>query len=92
MNAELFALHLRAGQHYGYASTCGQKNDYRSKPTAVRAAEAMSRKTGRALEAYPCYWCSGWHIGRELTPEEITYFTLKGSDAHGTMEAHTRPE
>ncbi len=68
------AMHLRAGQRYGVESTCKDKIDYKSEHSAERSARAMTRKTGRAVEAYPCIWCDGWHIGREMTREEREQF------------------
>jgi len=66
------ALHLKAGYVYGKNATCGKKIDYQSEATAQKAAEAMTnkRKDNKQLEAYPCYWCKGWHIGRAMTEEE----------------------
>lgn len=72
MDEETRQLHLSAGKQYGREATCGTKVDYRSEESAVRAAEAMNAKstTRKPLEAYPCYWCEGWHIGRAMTEEE----------------------
>ncbi len=68
-------MHLRAGLHYGRRATCGEKIDYKSEGTAVKAAAAMTRKNHRAVEGYPCFWCAGWHVGREMTPEEREQFS-----------------
>lgn len=80
MTPEDFEMHLRAGATYGRESTCGIKIDYASEQTASKAALAMTarqKKLGyeRPLEAYPCTWCSGWHIGREMTEEERIRFS-----------------
>ena len=75
MNEATRSLHTRAGTAYGQEATCGKKIDYRSEGSAVRAAAAMSLKAQRAMETYPCAWCTGWHIGRAMTPDEITKFS-----------------
>jgi len=67
-------MHLAAGLAYGREATCGLKIDYRSESSAERAAEAMTAKSGRALEAYPCVWCEGWHIGRKMDEKERQEF------------------
>lgn len=72
-------MHLRAGEYYGRTATCGddegkrKKVNYGSEETADGAARALTTKK-KKLEAYPCHWCEGWHIGRAMTPEEITRF------------------
>lgn len=68
-------LHLVAGRAYGREATCGKKVDYKSEESADRAAQSMMRKGSKDLEAYPCYWCQGWHIGRAMTDEERGRFT-----------------
>lgn len=64
MDQKLYNMHLRAGQAYGQESACGAKIDYGSEYRAVRAALAMSKKSEKDFDYYPCYWCQGWHIGR----------------------------
>jgi hypothetical protein len=74
------ALHLVAGLAYGREATCGVKIDYENPETAHRAAAQVSAKNerlrpgARVLEAYPCPWCLGWHIGRALTRDERKYW------------------
>lgn len=76
-------LHLVAGVTYGRTATCGSpekpKIDYKSEETAVKAAASLTAKRadGKVLEAYPCFWCSGWHIGRKMTDEEREQFQDK---------------
>lgn len=77
MRPEIAAMHLRAGYAYGQASTCGAKIDFKSEETATSAATAVSARREWTVEAYPCPFCQGWHIGRALTPEEITKFEIK---------------
>jgi hypothetical protein len=70
-----FEMHIRAGTAYGEDATCGHKQDYKNELTASLSAVEMSAHYGRALEAYPCAWCRGWHIGRKMTPEERVRFS-----------------
>lgn len=63
-------MHFQAGLAYGREATCGKKIDYRSEETAAKAAEHMMAKGSKELEAYPCAWCDGWHIGRSMTSKE----------------------
>ncbi len=79
MDRQTQRMHLRAGAVYGRTSTCGPeakpKVDYRTEERAERAAQKMSAQYGRDLEPYPCFWCGGWHIGREMAPTERETFT-----------------
>jgi hypothetical protein len=72
MDAETRQQHLDAGQRAGQERTCGTKIDYRSEPSAERAAAAMMAKGSKELEAYPCFFCAGWHIGRKMSGDELT--------------------
>lgn len=71
-------MHLAAGMEYGVKSTCGegehQKINYVYENTAIVAAAKGSEKYSKAMEAYPCPWCDGWHIGRKMTEEERERF------------------
>lgn len=87
MNEEEFNMHLRAGQYYGQTATCGNKIDYKSEPTANKAAVGLANKNSRDLEGYPCFWCKGWHIGRALTePERIAFSNPDVVHQMGDME------
>lgn len=77
MDDSLHNLHLIAGKYYGEEKTCSNKIDYKSLETAEKAGLKMTKKTSKNLEAYPCYFCKGWHIGRKLTQEEIEFFSDK---------------
>jgi hypothetical protein len=72
------AIHHAAGRFYGEATTCRDeqrsKTDYGNIDTATRVAGEMSEKHNRELEAYPCCWCGGWHIGRTMTAQERQRF------------------
>jgi hypothetical protein len=74
MEPEWKELHLRAAIFYGEASACGKKVDYKSETTARSAAVALSLTYKKQMEAYPCPWCQGWHIGREMLPKEVAQF------------------
>jgi hypothetical protein len=75
MDESTTAMHLAAGEHYGQVATCDIRFGYMSEEGAVASAEAFTKKYGNALEAYPCFWCKGWHIARPMTPEEIERFS-----------------
>lgn len=74
MDAVEHGLHLRAGRAYGREATCGTKIDYKSEESASKAAEKLSVKFDKAMEGYPCIWCTGWHIGRAMTEAERVQF------------------
>lgn len=44
-------------------SQCGQKRRWRSKGRAAMAADLIRQTSGKAMHAYPCQFCGGWHIG-----------------------------
>lgn len=74
MDDDTRKMHLYAGRMYGIDSTCGTQIDYKTECRASDSAIKMGEKVGRLLEPYPCYWCSGWHIGRSLTePERVRF-------------------
>lgn len=68
------AMHLRAGKVYGRERTCGKKTDFKSEERAAKSAPVLSEKYGHQMEAYPCAFCNGWHVGREMTDEEREHF------------------
>ena len=70
MDQRTYQMHISAGRAYGQEATCGNKIDYGSEFRADKAAAAMMQKGAKRLEAYPCVWCHGWHIGREMTVQE----------------------
>lgn len=74
METETYQMHLVAGRTYGPDSSCTGKIDYGTERTAEAVAERMSIRNCRHLEAYPCTWCGGWHIGRALTDDEVARF------------------
>ncbi len=79
MSVEETEIHLRAGRTYGRDATCGPvekpKVNYHNEASAVKAARIMTEKHAKDMEAYPCAWCDGWHIGRAMTQEEWAEFS-----------------
>ncbi len=73
MDQELYDLHIAAGRAAGKDRTCGEKVAYPSEESGQRAAEAMNAKesTRKPLEAYPCAFCAGWHLGRKMSLDEL---------------------
>lgn len=69
-------MHLAAGRAYGKERTCGRKIDYKSEVSAFKAANGMMAKRSKDLEAYPCAFCFGWHIGRKMTEDERFAFSV----------------
>lgn len=65
-------LHTFVGLLRGRENTCRtQKRDgsfsdkinYKSQPSAAKAALKLTEKFGRPFDAYKCWFCGGWHIG-----------------------------
>lgn len=73
MTRELRALHVAAGRLAGRDRTCGKKIAYEFEGSALNAAFAMNHKptTRKTLEAYPCAFCEKWHVGRQMSVEEL---------------------
>ena len=81
MNEDIYNLHLNAGKAIGKDKTCGRKIDYQTEEKASEAANSAKRtlrermnskpNTRNILEAYPCDFCQGWHIGRAMTRAEL---------------------
>ena len=82
MDTETHRLHLIAGRRYGREATCGSKVNYLFEETANKAVIATQRKANKPLEAYPCFWCNGWHIGRKMSEQELREATA-GMDLFG---------
>lgn len=76
MLTEEFDLHMQAGRYFGVAATCGKKVDYKTEQTAIKSAARQSVQYEKELEAYPCFFCNGWHIGRKLTEAEREFFEV----------------
>jgi hypothetical protein len=81
MDEKLQKLHLAVGTIVGKDKTCGNKIDYATYESAIEAAERMNKKpnTRNKLEAYPCGFCNGWHIGREMSAAELESYLESSS-------------
>lgn len=55
----MFSINSHISQSSG-----NPKISYSSKESAMKAAEKMSRKTGKHFSVYKCVFCDGWHIGK----------------------------
>jgi hypothetical protein len=73
---EVHDLHILAGRAAGVDRTCGKKIAYLSEPSATEAAAAMNARptTRKRLEPYPCAFCGNWHIGREMSLDELRQY------------------
>lgn len=40
------------------------KIKYNTKQTAIKSAEAMTKKTGKSFGNWKCFHCDGYHIGK----------------------------
>jgi len=72
MDEELHSLHLQVAYKVGKERSCGKKTKFLTEEKAQKAVEAHNNWEGRKhdVEAYPCPFCEGWHIGR-IMPIEI---------------------
>ena len=73
MDEDIYNLHLKEGISIDKDRTCCNKTNYKSEEKAIDAAEQMNGKpnTRNILEAYPCAFCQGWHIGRAMARAEL---------------------
>lgn len=71
MNFEEFERRLLAHRNQGeWQSECLYLRDFGNEMDAGMKATEISVRVGREFEAYPCWYCGGWHIGRAITGEE----------------------
>lgn len=71
MDATLQNLHLEVAYKVGRASSCRDKVRYSNEERAEKFVEKLSAKHNKIMEAYPCPYCKGWHIGRKMSMEEL---------------------
>lgn len=71
MDTYLQELHKKYALRAGKDRSCGNKVDYKSYETANKTALKLSVKFKKEMEAYPCPYCDGWHIGRKLSTDEL---------------------
>lgn len=76
MEDEKVQLHLAAGEAYGREATCGTKHNHETEGHAAKATASLNRsgKAHHEVEAYPCFWCGGWHVGRKMDEAELAQF------------------
>jgi hypothetical protein len=70
-------MHHRAARAAGEESACTGKVRHETERKAQGHARSLNRHPSRQRpgntdwkEAYPCPFCDGWHVGREMTDEE----------------------
>ena len=56
-------LHTFVSMLCGEDNSCGIKIDYRSQPSAEKAAVKVSKKFQKQFDVYQCWFCRGWHVG-----------------------------
>ncbi len=71
MDIDEYNLQLKIAYLCGKQNSCGSKINYKSEETANKKALEINNKKGRNLEAYPCPFCNGWHVGSRKTKEDI---------------------
>ena len=79
MDQNEYNLQLKIAILCGEKNSCGTKINYKSEATSVKKALEINMKKGRNLEAYPCPFCNGWHLGSKKTKEDIDKIT-EGKD------------
>jgi hypothetical protein len=69
MDRETYNWHLEAGREAGIERTCGKKTKFADEEKAEKAATHHNSWQERKhdVEAYPCAFCGGWHIGRIMS-------------------------
>ena len=83
MDNEIIQLHLAAAKKAGQEKSCGKKQNHVTYENAYKASLSLngSGKARHQVEPYPCPFCSGWHIGRVMTKQElITYINWQPDD------------
>ena len=72
MHDEEKTLHKIVALICGRESACGIKHAFFDQESAEKACEQLRKKVkNKTLHVYPCAWCSGWHVGREMTRKEL---------------------
>jgi len=64
----IFITHNAFGIFSKYSHISRRSNNpkikYPSKDVAMKAAKAMAQKHSVHFSVYKCFWCDGWHIGK----------------------------
>lgn len=81
MDKTIYDLHIAGGLKAGQERTCGKKVAYPSEESSLKAATSMNKKptTRKQLEGYPCAFCSQWHVGRQMSEEELRSYGTHSS-------------
>ena len=75
MDPAEFDLQIRARRVKGEWGNCTHFPHYHNELDASMAAAEVADQVERKTEAYPCYFCGGWHAGWALTEEEREQFS-----------------
>lgn len=59
---------------------CQGKHRFESRPMAERVAHASRRRRHRAMHAYRCLSCAGWHLGANKSFVKAPRQQRKGED------------
>lgn len=92
MEVELFFLHLLAGRSCGEKATCGdestrRKIKHKSEQDAIGHAKHLNEGVGtHPVEHYPCPFCYFWHVGREMSMEELVKRANRQKDKEVTRD------
>ena len=73
LTEEQIELHLKVARKAGKEASCGNKQFYVNYELAWKAAARLNGcdNAHHKVEAYPCPFCGWWHIGREMTVDEM---------------------
>jgi len=66
--------HLTAALYFGQESSCGSKIRHKTFSAASVAAQSASIKYGKPKAPYPCPFCDKWHVGRQMSQDELKKF------------------
>jgi hypothetical protein len=73
MKEKIYNLHIESSKIVGREKACGKKQAYPSEEVASERAFAYNAWKNRRhdVEAYPCYFCNMWHIGKIMSTKVI---------------------
>lgn len=69
MDKIIYDLLFAAGKAYGKEKSCVDKVDFKTEELANKKIKELKKQN--KLQAYPCYFCGGWHIGRKISISEL---------------------
>jgi hypothetical protein len=85
MDAEEIERCKRVCVILGVVRSCGVKVKYDTEQQAEKSAKRNGKKWGKEMNAYPCYWCNHWHIGRKMSKEELERYDQIYINEYGGM-------